>query len=57
MALLNKSVNQAVSQLLEILLNKIFLNFHINLVEGLMVNVKTFLSLAMANQYCLNVTK
>ena len=31
--------------------------FHINLVEGFMVDLKTLLGLAMPNQYCLQVSK
>ena len=36
--------------------SQIFLKFHI-LVEGFVVDLKTFLGLAMPNQYCLDVTK
>ena len=32
-----------------------FSKFHMNFVEGFMVYVKTFVSLAMPNQYCLDV--
>ena len=48
------SVSQSVSR--KILLNKKFLEFYINFVEGFMVDLKTFLSLAMPNQSCPDVT-
>ena len=44
-------------QTVEILLNKKFLKFHINLVERFMIDLKTFLGLAMPKQSCLDVTK
>jgi len=49
--------SQSVSQSVEILLNKKFLKFYINLVEGFMVDLKIFLGLAMLIQSCLDVTK
>ena len=48
---LPEGISQSVSR------NKKFLKFHINLMEGFMVDLKTFLSLAMTNQSCLDVTK
>ena len=52
-----RSVGRSVSQSVEILLNKKNLNFHINLAEGFMIDLKTFLGLGMPNQSCLDVTK
>ena len=48
----SKSVSQSVNQSVEIRLNRKFLKFRRN---GFVL--KTFLSLAMPNLYCLDVTK
>ena len=48
-------VNQSLSQSEENSVKK-FLKVHINLVEEFMVDLKTFLSVAMPHQYCLGVT-
>ena len=55
----NQSVSQSVSQSISrvICLNKKFLKFYINLMEGFMVDLKMFLGSAMPNQCCLDVTK
>ena len=48
-------VSQSVSR--KILVNKKFLKFYINFVEGFVVDLKKFWGLAMPNQSCLDVTK
>ena len=49
---LNSEEIKSVSQLVEY-----YVKFHINLVEGFMVDLKTFLGLAMPNQFCIDATK
>ena len=52
---LSEHISQLFSQSVE---NSVkFLKFHINLVEGFMVDLMTFLSFVMPNQYCLDFTK
>jgi len=51
----SQSIGWSVGQSVEILLHKKFLKFYINLREGFMIDLKTFLSFFMPNQCCLNV--
>ena len=48
---ISQSVNQSVSR------KFYWIKFYISLFEGIKVDLKTFLSLAMPNQSCVDVTK
>ena len=50
---LSEGISQSGSQSVKIPLNKLFLNFHSNLLKAFWVNLKAFLP----NQYCLVVVK
>ena len=53
---LSEGISQSVSQHKNVL-NKKFLKFHNNLMQQCRVDLKTFLSLAMPNQYSQSVRK
>jgi len=54
---LSEGISKGVSEWVSQPVSQKFLKFHINLVEGFMIDLKAFLGLAMPNQSSLDATK